>query len=218
MTTALTIKGLRNEQDPTMKDFMLKNEIKWIFNTPHHGGSWERQIHSIKKTLIAVAGGKLLTMSDEQLNTFLCIVESIINDRPITHNSDDPRDSEALTLNHLLLLKRGSQPLGAFYERDLYKRQWRQVQWLASIFWKKWLRQYIPNLQIRSKWGQTEQNIKVDDLVLLMDEKSPRSSWPMGKVIEAIKGRDNLVRTVIVRTKNNVLTRPITKVVLLESV
>ena len=96
--------------------------------------------------------------------------------------------------------------------------KWRQVQWLASIFWKKWLHQYIPNLQIRSKWGQIEQNIKVDDLVLLMDEKSPRSSWPMGKVIEAIKGRDNLVRTVIVRTKNNVLTRPITKVVLLESV
>ena len=106
-----------NEKDPTIKDFMLKNEIKWIFNTPstpHHGGSWERQIHLIKKTLIAVAGGKLLTMSDEQLNTFLCIVESIIN--------------------------------------------------------------------------QIEQNIKVDDLVLLMDEKSPCFSWPMGKVIEDIKG------------------------------
>ena len=136
------------------------------------------------------------------LTTFLCLVESIINDRPITHNPDDPRDNEALTPNHLLLLRAGPRALGFF--EDLYRRQWRQVQWLASIFWKRWLREYVPNLQIRGKCGQSVQNIKVDDLVLL--------------VIEAIKGRDNLVRTFKVKTRQNVLTRPITKVVLLENI
>ena len=204
-----------------IKNFMLRNEIKWIFNTPnapHHGGVWERQIQSIKKTLTAVPGVKLLTMNDEMLTTFLCLVESIINDRPITHNPDDPRDNEALTPNHLLFLRAGPRALGFFEGTDLYRRQWRQVQWLASIFWKRWLREYVPNLQIRGKCGQSVQNIKVDDLVLLVDEQTPRSVWPMGRVIEAIKGRDNLVRTVKVKTRQNVLTRPITKVVLLENI
>ena len=204
-----------------IKNFMLRNEIKWIFNTPnapHHGGVWERQIQSIKKTLTAVSGVKLLTMNDEMLTSFLCLVESIINDRPLTHNPDDPRDNEALTPNHLLLLRAGPRALGFFEGTDLYRRQWRQVQWLASIFWKRWLREYVPNLQIRGKCGQSVQNIKVDDLVLLVDEQTPHSVWPMGRVIEAIKGRDNLVRTVKVKTRQNVLTRPITKVVLLENI
>lgn len=39
------------------------------------------------------------------LDTFLCEVEPILNDRPITISSMDPNNLEALTPNHLLLLK-----------------------------------------------------------------------------------------------------------------
>lgn len=45
------------------------------------------------------------TAIDESLQTPLCEVENILNDRPITPVSDDARDSEALTPNHLLLMK-----------------------------------------------------------------------------------------------------------------
>ena len=47
-------------------------------------------------------------------------------------------DLEALTPNHLLLLK--TQPVlppGLFVKEDLYiKRRWKQVQYMADLFWK----------------------------------------------------------------------------------
>ncbi|KAG1653031.1 Pro-Pol polyprotein [Nymphon striatum] len=185
-------KGAKNE---LIENYMLKNEIQiqWKFNTPlapHHGGVWERQIRSIKKILTVIANGQL-TMDEEQLSTFLCVTESIINSRPITHNSDDARDFKALTPNHLLLLRNGPQPLGNFTSADnLYRRKWKQIQWLAELFWKRWIREYVPNLQIRSNCETAKENIRLDDLVLLVNAQAPRSVWPMGRVVEAITGPD----------------------------
>jgi hypothetical protein len=200
---------------------MLAKEIRWVFNTPaasHHGGVWERLIRSTRKIFQALSTGCQFTMDDEQLVTLLCIVESIINSRPITNNPDDCRDCEALTPNHLLLLRNGPQALGSFESSDLYGRRWRQVQCIASEFWKRWLREYIPSLQIRNKCHNPERNIEVDDLVLFVIEQTQRSVWPLGRIIEVIKGRDGLVRTVKVKTPQRILTRPVTKIVLLEHI
>ena len=45
-------------------------------------------------------------VDEETLRTFLIEVEKILNDRQITPVSDDPKDLEALTPNHILLLRR----------------------------------------------------------------------------------------------------------------
>lgn len=57
----------------------------------------------------------------------MCEVEAIVNGRPITKSSDDPLDAEALTPNHLLLLRPGSKlPPGVFVKEDSYsRRRWR---------------------------------------------------------------------------------------------
>jgi len=39
------------------------------------------------------------------LDTVFCEVEAVVNGRPITAVSDSPNDFEALTPNHLLLLR-----------------------------------------------------------------------------------------------------------------
>ena len=74
-------------------------------------------------------------LDDEGLLTLLCEVESIINGRLLTKVSDDPRDPEALTPNHLLLLRSGpTLPLGAFVKDDSFSgRRWRHVQYLADM-------------------------------------------------------------------------------------
>ena len=71
-------------------------------------------------------------LDDESLNTLMCEVESIVNGRPITKVSDDPRDLNALTSSHLLLLRAGiAMPPGVFSKEDNYTcRRWRQVQYL----------------------------------------------------------------------------------------
>ena len=51
-----------------------------------------------------------------------------------------------------------------------------------------------------------------------MDENSPRNSWPLGLIVEVKPNKgDGLVRRVVLRTKSNVLERPVDKIVLLEA-
>ena len=50
---------------------------------------------------------------DEGLLTLMCEIESIVNGRPITTVSSDPRDAEALSPNHLIMLgSNNNLPMG----------------------------------------------------------------------------------------------------------
>ena len=150
----------------------------------------------------------------------MCEVEYISNNRPLTKVSDDPKDLSALTPNHLLLLRLGpSLPPGIFSGSDLYcQRRWRQAQYLSDVFWRRWLKEYLPELQRRQKWIKPQRNLSVGDIVLMVDQNAPRSSWPLGRIIEVFPNqKDGYVRKVLVKTKNNTLERPITKLVLLEA-
>ena len=199
---------------------LLQKNIKWTFNPPagsHHGGVWERCIRTVRKVFNALIREQ--TMDDEGISTLMCEVESIVNGRPITKVSDDPRDLEALTPNHLLLLHPGSSvPPGRFSKNDNSSvRRWRQVQYLADLFWRRWLREYLPSLQQRQKWSKLQRNVEVDDIVLVLDEKTPRSSWPLGRVLEVHANKnDVLVRSAKIKTTTSVMVRPISKMILLE--
>lgn len=192
--------------------------IKWVYNPPaasHYGGVWERLIKQVKLALVALT--KAQTLDDESLHTLLCEVEAIINSRPLTTISDSSDDLEPLTPNHLLLLK--GQPTlspGLFQKSDAYsRRRWKQVQYLADIFWKRWVREYLPTLQARQKWLRIKRNYMCGDVVLIADPTAPRASWMLGRIINTKKDSKGVVRSVTLKTKTSVLERPITKVCLL---
>lgn len=197
---------------------LLQAGVQWNFNPPsgsHFGGAWERIIRMVRNILCSVL--RQQTLDDESFHTILCEVESILNDRPITKLSDDPNDLEALTPNHLLLMKgKPALPPGLFEKADMYvKRRWKQVQYIADLFWKRWLREYLPLLQGRQKWTKERPSLKPGDIVLLLDQAAPRGSWPLGRVLETFPDEKGLVRTVKIKTKSSVLERPIRKLCLL---
>lgn len=193
--------------------------IQWHFNPPagsHHGGSWERLIRSVRKILNVTVKEQLL--DEEGLHTLLCEAEAIINSRPITKESSDPNDLEALTPNHLLLLKvKPELPPGIFNKDAQYvNRRWRQIQYLADIFWKRWCKEYLMQLQERQRWTTPKRNFHVGDVVLIVDDTAPRNSWPLGRIVETFPDQKGLVRQVKVKTKTNELCRPVTKLCLLQ--
>ena len=95
-----------------IREFLLQQSIKWVFNPPAGslpGGVWERCIRTVRKIMNAIC------KDDEGLLTLMCEVEATTNGRPITKVSDDPNDWEALTPNHLLLIRAGPKlPPGLF--------------------------------------------------------------------------------------------------------
>ena len=64
------------------------------------GGAWEALTKPVKITLKTIARDRLFT--EEALHTFICEVESILNNLPFTPSSDDVNNYEALTPNHIL--------------------------------------------------------------------------------------------------------------------
>ena len=229
---------IENWNKNAISDAMLQQNIQWIFNPPlasHFGGAWEREIRTIRKVLNGILNMQPMRMTNEELNTLICEVESILNSRPLTTISDDPNDLEPLTPNHILLMKCGpTYPPGLFSADDRYvRRRWKQVQYLTNIFWSRWKREYLSNLQTRQKWNRAQPPHSVGDLVLLMDENLPRNQWSLGRIVKIFPDSSNLVRHVTVRCVNFKkdtrassvnrkpfvdFDRPITKIVLLKSV
>ncbi|XP_061191724.1 uncharacterized protein LOC133199952 [Saccostrea echinata] len=202
---------------PDEPPFTRRN-IDWKFNPPagsHHGGVWERIIRSVRKVLNNVLREQVL--DDEGIHTLMCEIESILNGRPITRCSDQHVDLEALTPNHLLLMKtKPNLPPGVFVKEHNYcRRRWKQIQYMANLFWKRWTREYLPLLQERHKWFEEKRNFKVGDVVLVVDSNAPRNSWPMGIIEETLPDDKGFLRQVRVKTSTNNLIRPVDKLCLI---
>ncbi|XP_028279424.1 uncharacterized protein LOC114447399 [Parambassis ranga] len=97
-------------------------------------------------------------------------------------------------------------------------RRWRQVQYMADLFWKRWVQEYLPLLQERQKWNQSKGNLVPGDIVLLADSSVPRGSWLMERILEVFPDKKGFVRSVHLKTKTNILERLVTKLCLLQAV
>jgi hypothetical protein len=201
-----------------IRNSLLEKEIDWQFNPPtasHFGGVWERMIRTVRKVLFSLMRQQTVNLDDESLATLFCEVEAIVNSRPITKASNDPADLDVLTPNHLLLLRGGHLSFGVSDPADIYsRRRWKQVQFLADMFWTRWSKEYLVALQERQKWVKPRVNISVGDVVLLADN-TPRNSWAMGRVIKVEADKKGLVRVAHVKTRTSVLCRPIHKLCLI---
>ena len=201
-------------------EFASTRQFTWTFNppgAPHMGGAWERLIRSTKEILTSLMKEQLRALTDQQLHTLLTEVERILNSRPLTHISDDVNDLQALTPNHILLgLHRSWSFLEDIDERDsVSRRKYRQVQALALQFWMRWKREYLPKITARGRWREKTPNLKVGQLVLLLDEDR-KKNHKLARITQVFPGNDEVVRTVELRTKDGVYSRPAAKVCCLE--
>ncbi|XP_059080012.1 uncharacterized protein LOC131878129 [Tigriopus californicus] len=191
--------------------------ITWKFNAPgasHHGGAWERNIRTVRQILQSMLRESPHCLTDESLQTLFCEIESIMNQRPLTTVSNDPSDLEALTPNHLLHM-RGGQTHPFTTQSEMARSRWRKIQHMADKFWQRWKREYLADLRSRQKWKKTSTNLNKEDLVLVIENTSPRSHWIMGRVTNTLPGRDGLTRVAQIKTATGTLLRPISKLCML---
>ena len=145
-------------------------------------------------------------------------VEFILNSRPLTHVSVNPEDPEPLTPFYFLLGRPSpALPPDVLCEKDVAsKKKWRRAQLIVEHFWKRWRREYLPNLQARSKWTTRTANLREDDVVLIRENNAPRGHWPRGRILQTIPEKVCVVRAARVKSKGTVYVRPVVKLILLE--
>ncbi|XP_061430896.1 uncharacterized protein LOC133357120 [Lethenteron reissneri] len=216
-----------NIEDDSVRKYLSDQGCTWIFNPPHSshmGGAWERMIGIARRILDSMLCDVGSTrLSHEVLTTLMAEVSAIINSRPLIPVSTDPESPFILTPATLLTQKTDvlTAPTEEASTADLYRRQWRQVQSFANMFWRRWKNEYLTTLQVRNKWQSNRPDIQEGDLVLLKDNQAKRNEWPMGRILKSIPSADGKVRKVeVMIAKQGVartFIRPIVEIVLLLS-
>jgi hypothetical protein len=146
--------------------------------------------------------------------TILTRIEACLYSRPLFPISNDPNDLNALTPSHLLIEGVLTAPL----EHDLTEikvnrlSRWQLIQQLRQHFWKRGQREYVSQLQQRTKWKSATKTIQPGNLVILVEENLPPLYWSLGRVQETYPGNDGVVRVINIKTNKGTYKRAVANV------
>ncbi|XP_025407041.1 uncharacterized protein LOC112680990 [Sipha flava] len=165
--------------------------VKWIFIPPHlslFGGLWEAAVKSMKILLGRVIGEAHLTY--EEWCTVLTRDEACLNSRLLTTLSSDPSDPSPLTPGHFLIgdsLTASPKDITATPVNRLTR--WRRVTHYSQQLWRRWSKEYLCQLQERSKWSKEKgPKLNVGTVVLVKDDNLPPLQWRLGVVNHVFRG------------------------------
>ncbi|GFY00631.1 reverse transcriptase domain-containing protein [Trichonephila clavipes] len=125
---------------------------------------------------------------------------------------------EVLTPGHFLI----GRALNAIVEPDLCSvntnklDKYRKITKIVQNIWKSWKKDYLNNLQARSKWQFDQSNVKINTVVLLKEDNFPIAHWIIGKIVQTYPGTDGKIRVIQLKLANdNFVKRPISKIAIL---
>lgn len=205
---------LLSKEETTIATVLARQRITWNFippRSPHFGGLWEAAVKSMKRHLSTVTEGKMLTF--EEYSTLLTNIEAVLNSRPLTPITNDPNDFSVLTPSHFLIGDSLFQPVECDFlpVADNRLSRWQHLQKLCQHLWTRWQKEYLQELQKRSKWCNPGPPIELNMMVLMIEDNVSPLQWTMGRIIELHPGPDDVVRVVTVKTPRGNFKRAVKK-------
>lgn len=195
----------------SVSNFASNEGIKFVFSpaySPHFGGIWEAGVKSAKHHLRRVAGNASPTF--EELATLFTQIEAILNSRPLTPLSSDPTDPSPLTPGHFLI----GRPLTAVPSLPIAAKRpnrYQLIEQLRQHFWERWRREFVAELQQRTKWKTRQRELRVADLVILKEDNLPPLQWRLARISKLYPGTDGISRVADILTTKGVIRRGIHK-------
>uniref|UniRef100_A0A7I4YFT2 Integrase catalytic domain-containing protein n=1 Tax=Haemonchus contortus TaxID=6289 RepID=A0A7I4YFT2_HAECO len=184
-------------------DFSANHKITWRFITPlspWKGGFYERMVQLFKSAFRKAVGRTLLMY--EEFQTVVAEIEAVINSRPITPFRGAESSVSALRpidfispqvslqippSDHLQSESAATaHKLGLWYKESLK---------VLDHFWHLWHTDYLTALKERHQLRIRQPKyvaapLNINDVVIIADEKLPRSHWPLGLVVKIHSGSD----------------------------
>lgn len=198
----------------SISDFASQISVKFCFlpaYSPHFGGIWEAGVKSAKHLLGRVIGNSHLTF--EEISTLFTQAEAILNSRPICPLSSSPNDLLSLTPGHFII----GRPLTALPTRDFTDakenqlRRYERLEKMRRHFWQRWQKEYLSEMQQRTKWRTNSAKLNVGDMVLLAEDNAPPLAWRLGRVIRLITGPDGISRVADIHTNRGCVRRSLVR-------
>ncbi|XP_045450168.1 uncharacterized protein LOC123658922 [Melitaea cinxia] len=214
--------GAKNELGRVIKasrqsvsDYASVEKIKFVFSpayAPHFGGIWEAGIKSAKSHLKRVASNASLTF--EELATLFTQIEAILNSRPLSPLSSDPTDLYPLTPGHFLI----GRPLMSVPSLPVTTKRPNRYEFIEQLrqhFWERWRREFIAELQQRTKWRTRQRDLQIGDMVVLKEDQLPPLRWRLGRITRLYPGPDGINRVADIFTAKGTMRRAFNKICLL---
>lgn len=144
------------------------------------------------------------------------LIEAVLNSRYLTPMTSSPLDLDYLTPGHFLI----GQSLLAIPDRPVPEEKnvinrWKLLHQCHQAFWHRWSSEYLPGLQLWTKWCIDRPYLKIGDMVVIKDKQLPPLDWRLGRIVKVILGNDSIVRVAHVFTQAGEISRPVVKLVLL---
>ena len=191
------------------------------------GGTWERLVRSVKRSLKQSLGSSLLSFIE--LQTLCAEIEAVLNDRPLTYIQDDEGGisyplTPAELINGRCITTYNDNHFEILSTNESLTKKANHHKHLLIGFTNRWKSEYLQGLQEVSR-NNNRQGIKdvieIGEVVMVKDEGSPRQLWRLAIVKEVMVSADGIIRSAIVRTtgkdgKTRLLRRALSHLVPLE--
>ena len=145
----------------------------------------------------------------DELNTILIEIENTLNSRPLTYLSEENFHA-SITPNHLLHgrnvnIRNDSVRVNVLMG-DEVRAKLDRYQTTLEHFRNRFYKEYVTSLRERHFYASSQKGfdneckIRIGDVLLIKDDKTPRWNWKKGKVESLVTGNDGLVCGAVLRT------------------
>ena len=151
----------------------------------------------------------------EEFTTVVKESEAIVNNRPLTYQQVDSQDipltpSQLIRGHNIDLLPTLSTPATDRDEIDTnrLRNQYVILSNTLRTFQRRWRDEYLTSLREKYRNTCANQNsyeLKPGELVLLKIHELLRDDWPLGKVIKVFKDSNEVIRSLEVSVRRNLL-------------
>ena len=210
------IKKIRKSE--RLQDHLAREDIRWQFNlsrSPWWGGMYERVIKDLKKTPYKTL--RRTTLSFEQLETVIVDIERQINNRPLTYVESEGGEEQVLTPNVLMWGQNAHEIEEIEEDGDEVSKLHKRLKEAKQHAWKRWKHEYIHSLleshRVNRKTGPVPD---IGEIVLVVGDEKNRAKWKKGRMMRHVRGRDGVIRGVILPHKGHHIERPLSLVCPLE--